>query len=115
MPRPGVMIYFNAIPALSYLSYEQKGMLFEAILQYAQSGNEPDFQDPMLGMVWSLIKGGIDKDGEEYEKKVAVKKYAVYCREVKKQGNEPISLDMWLELPGCERRRLLVGVSPDNT
>ncbi len=109
------MIYFNAIPALSYLSYEQKGILFEAILSYAQSGIEPDFHDPLLGMAWSLIKGSIDKDGEEYEKKVSVKKYAVYCREAKKQGKEPISLEMWLDLSDNERKHFMPDISHDKS
>ncbi len=114
MPRPGVMLYFNAMPALNYLTYEQKGMLLEAILHYAQSGIEPACNDPLFGMAWSLIKGSIDRDGEEYEKKVAQKRYAVYCREAKKRGDDPIPLDSWAELDDDERSLIASSSSSDN-
>ena len=36
--KPGVMIYFDVLPVLTHLSIEEKGMLFEAILNYAKYG-----------------------------------------------------------------------------
>lgn len=103
VPRPGVMIYFDMMPAMKFLSYEQKGRLLEAILKYAESGEEPYFDDPMLGMAWYFIAPRIDKDGEVYDEKVEQKKYAVYCREAKKKETTPLSFEEWRQLPEEQR------------
>lgn len=65
--RPGVMLYFEIREPLSGLSMEQKGRLFEAIMEYGASGILPGFSDdPVLGIVWSFVKPRIDADGERY-------------------------------------------------
>ena len=103
MPRPGVMIYFDMAPAMKFLSFEQKGRLLDAILQYAESGLEPDFDDPMLGMAWFFVVNRIDKDGEAYEEKVEQKRYAVYCREAKKNGATPLAFEEWKQISEDQR------------
>ncbi len=107
MPKPGVMIYFSIRPAMRYLSNEQMGQLFVAILDYAENGISPSFEDPMVGMAWSFIAAGIDKDGEKYSEKVEKKKYAAFCREAQNKNIRALPFDDWKLLSEEERKSLL--------
>ena len=64
--RPGVMLYFDLRPSLKRLSLEDKGLLFESILNYAQYGELPEL-DGMTGIAWDFIQPRIDRDAERYE------------------------------------------------
>ena len=68
MARPGVMFYFDIRPCIRRLSLEDKGQLFEAILDYAENGIEPEL-DGALGVAWDFIQPRIDLDSEQYELK----------------------------------------------
>lgn len=65
--RPGVMFYFETRPCLRRLSLEEKGLLLEAALDYAQYGHLPEL-DGMAGMAWDFIQPRVDRDGERYER-----------------------------------------------
>ena len=92
--KPGVMIYFDIRKALDFLTDQQKGKLFQAILEYAERGIAPQF-DGVLAMAWAFVQPQIDRDGERYSGKVEKSKYAVYVREAKKKGDDPITFDEW--------------------
>ena len=77
--RPGIMLYFSVRPALKRLNAEQKGQLFDAILDYGESGLLPDF-DGVLGVCWDFIQPMIDKDAEAYRGKCDKAKRAVETR-----------------------------------
>lgn len=77
--RPGIMFYFSIRPALKRLNAEQKGQLFDAILDYGESGLLPDF-DGVLGVCWDFIQPMIDKDAETYREKCDKAKKAVETR-----------------------------------
>ena len=77
--RPGVILYFSVRPALKRLSTEQKGQLFDAILDYGENGLLPDF-DGVLGVCWDFIQPMIDKDAEAYQEKCNKAKKAVEAR-----------------------------------
>ena len=95
MARPGVMIYFDIRKSLEFLSDQQKGQLFQAILEYAELGIIPQF-DGILAMAWTFVQPQIDRDSGRYEHKVEKAKYAVFVREEKKKGvEEPLSFDEW--------------------
>ena len=64
--RPGVMLYFDLRPSLKRLSLEDKGLLFECILDYAQYGELPEL-DGMPGIAWDFIRPRIDRDAERYQ------------------------------------------------
>lgn len=53
--RPGTMIYFELLEALSVLTDADKGRLFEGILRYARDGEEPNFSG-VLAAIWALTK-----------------------------------------------------------
>ncbi len=65
MAKPGVMMYFDLQPCLQRLSYEDKGRLFEAILDYGKNGVLPDF-DGALAVAWDFIQPRIDHDHQRY-------------------------------------------------
>lgn len=93
--RPGVMIYFDTLcPALARLTNEQAGALLRGIVDYAQTGAIPEL-DPMPGMAFDLLRPGIDRDEERYFEQIDQRRYAVYCRELKKRGADPISFENW--------------------
>lgn len=93
--RPGVMIYFDIRPNLKLLTLEQRGILFDAILEYGELGTVPEL-DGILAMAWGFIQPRIDKDGERYNHQIAQRKYATYCREKKRFNEEPLSFDAWM-------------------
>lgn len=108
--RPGVMFYFEVRPCLKRLSLEEKGALFEAILDYGEFGVVPEL-DGAAAIAWDFIQPRIDKDGERYENTVKQREYAVYVREIKKKGNEPLSFDEWKSWKDNETNQ---SVSTDN-
>lgn len=61
------MLYFEIRPSLKRLSDEEKGRLFEAILDYGENGTAPGF-DGALGIVWDFIQPRIDADSQRYQK-----------------------------------------------
>ena len=79
MAKPGVMFYFDVRPCLKRLTNEEKGLLFEAILDYGQYGVFPDF-DGMMGIAWDFIQPRIDADDEHYKEVVQVRKAAAKAR-----------------------------------
>ena len=77
--RPGVMIYFDLRPSLKRLSNEEKGALFEAMMDYAQYGILPQLEG-MTGVAWDFIQPRIDRDAERYEEMVELKRRAARKR-----------------------------------
>ena len=86
MARPGVMFYFDMLPALKRLTKVQKADLFEALLEYAQHGVLPEFNDVGVSVAWDFIQPRIDRDAQAYELKCLKNQYSVYCREAKRMG-----------------------------
>lgn len=92
--RPGVMLFFDIRPALKRLTIEERGQLFEAILNYGELGLLPDFEGG-LGIVWDFIQPRIDQDAERYADKVLKNKYSAYVREAKKADIQPAEFETW--------------------
>lgn len=96
---PGVMVYFDdVLPALDLLSNEEAGRLFRSMLEYAKFGIVPDLGDSVaLNMAWKFIQPQIERDKIVYDKKLLQKRHAVYCREQKKKGIDPLDFEEWLQ------------------
>lgn len=92
--RPGVMLFFDVRPALKRLTVEERGRLFEAILDYGELGILPEFEGG-LGIVWDFIQPRIDQDAARYADRVLKNKYSVYTREAKKAGVQPVEFEIW--------------------
>ena len=68
--KPGVMLYFDNIPALKMLTDEQRGKLLMGLICYANDGTDPmEELDPITGAMWCLMKPTIDRDDANYLKK----------------------------------------------
>ena len=65
MAKPGVMFYFNMRPS-SKLSDSERLQLYDAILDYSQTGEVPEFSGT-LGVVWDYIQPTLDEDNARYE------------------------------------------------
>ena len=93
--KPGVMLYFDSIrPALNRLDNEQCGSLFRAILDYAEYGVVSDL-GAMEGMAFDLLRPKIDRDAEKYAESREQRQQAVYVREARRRGEEPLTLSEW--------------------
>lgn len=106
MAKPGVMFYFDVRPCIKRLDANEKGRLFEAILDYAEFGAVPDL-DGALGVAWDFIQPKLDRDAERYDRQVEQKQYAVFVRELRKKGGNPISFDEWKSMSDIERNRMI--------
>ena len=108
MAKPGVMLYFDVRPCLKRLSAEEKGLLFDAILEYGENGTNPGF-DGMIGIAWDFIQLSIDRDSDRYDHQVSQKRYATYVREAKRKGVESVSFETWISLDDTIRHHLISG------
>lgn len=95
MGRPGIMLYFDILEPIKVLPDADKGRLLVAMLEYGQSGKQPQF-DGMLALAWGFVKPKIDKDSEEYNRTVLKRMYATFCRDRKKKNEPEISFEEWL-------------------
>ena len=97
MARPGIMVYFDMLGPIKVLPDADKGRLFVAMLEYGQSGMEPDFGGDLgLSLAWGFVKPKLDKDSDEYNKTVLKRQYATVCRDRKKKGEPDISFEEWM-------------------
>lgn len=110
MAKPGVMFYFDVRPCIKRLDANEKGRLFEAILDYGEFGIMPEF-DGALGVAWDFIQPKLDRDTGRYEKQVEQRQYAVYVRETKKKEQQPLSFEDWKTVFDIKSNRV---VSVDN-
>lgn len=77
--RPGVMIYFDVLPCLERLTGEEKGELFEAIMNYARFGILPQIGSS-VGIAFDFMRPRIDLDADAYENKKEAKRRAALTR-----------------------------------
>ncbi len=65
--RPGVMMYFHLLRPMKCLNKEQFADLVWALLDYAELGVLPVFDDPVLCISWGYLQHAADVDLERYE------------------------------------------------
>lgn len=68
--RPGVMVYFHLTEPLRCLPREDFADLMWAVLDYAQYGVLPQFENPLLQMSWGYLQHAADVDKERYDMRV---------------------------------------------
>lgn len=68
--RPGVMIYHEILVPMQHLEDDQKGKLFNAILEFSARGTEPEFESSELAIAWGFIRPKLEHDFNKYVKKV---------------------------------------------
>ena len=94
--KPGVMIYFDMLPAIENLSKADKGVLFYAILRYGLHGEVPEMS-AKLKVVWPLVQQRLDRDEEQYCKVVTKRAYSAYVRWAKHNKEDVMSFQNWQE------------------
>ena len=97
MGKPGIMIYFEIRPCLDTLPMEQRGELLTAMMDYGQTGEEPQLTG-LLKALWPLIRVRLDCDTKRYDKIVIRNKYASYAKSAMKNNQEKLSYEKWLEI-----------------
>ena len=102
--KPGVMLYFKMRNVFEELSNEKRGILVSAILDYSEHGIQPDFRGS-LRIAWASIQPRLDRDGENYAHKCQQRRYALYARECKRDGAEPLSYKEWRVSKDSEAKR----------
>lgn len=99
MGKPGVMIYFGDAELLTALSDDDRGRMFQAIIEYSRDGILPDFSAyPGLAGLWVVFKRAVDADSKRYADICAKKSYAVYCRKMRADSLLPVPYDEWRHL-----------------
>ena len=74
--KPGVMLYFRWRNSLRLLNHQQLGQLFAAILDYGETGQQLQSDDPFLLFAWNAILPDMDQDTLRYEQIVEKRRQA---------------------------------------
>ena len=94
--RPGIYLYRNDYELLCELEPEDRCRVLDGMMEYAQSGELPDFSGSRLAtVVWKSIRPHLDHDASRYQKRVSDSEYAVCCREWDRNGLPRLSREEW--------------------
>ena len=99
--KPGVMVYFDLRKMIKLLPDNEKGKLFEAILDYGETGETEELTDT-LRIVWPLIQRRLDIDSLRYTQVGLKRKYAAYVRWAKEHHEIPKDFSFWKREKGYE-------------
>lgn len=92
--RPGIMMYFEVMDEVQYMTDLQLGQLFRAMMSYGRYGEIVDDIDPMVMGSFYCIKRRIDQDAENYAKKVETYRQNALKRKTRTtsipNNNEPL-------------------------
>ena len=92
--RPGIMMYFEVMDEVQYMTDLQLGQLFRAMMSYGRYGEIVDDIDPMVMGSFYCIKRRIDQDAETYAKKVETYRQNALKRKSRtssiQNSNEPL-------------------------
>ena len=82
----GLCCIFDMIPALELLTDEQRGRLLMGLIRYANGGPDPEEElDIQTKIMWIVMKSGVDRDDEKYNKKVENARRSVEKRAIKRK------------------------------
>lgn len=95
MARPGLLLYFDILPALDKLPHAAVGELLLGALRYARDGAEPTFEDSSLEFAWAFLRPSVDRDGVSYDEKLAKGNWLTYCRRCKQEGTDPLDFETY--------------------
>lgn len=98
--RKSFLIYGDIEGVFEELLDEQIGQLMRGILKYFNTGEDPDFGDQILRIVWIPIKQQMDRDIEKYQKRCEKN------RESGRLGGRPKKTERFSEKPNETERFL---------
>lgn len=61
------ILYTDNAKQINLLNDAQAGLLFKALLAYAQTGEEGSFQDGMVNMLYSILTAQMERDAAKYQ------------------------------------------------
>lgn len=67
MIKNSFLLFTEITEVVELLTNEQKGMLFQAILDY-QIGKEPDLSEPVVRVAFTPIKQNLDRNNEKWQR-----------------------------------------------
>ena len=97
--KPGVMIYFDLLPAIENLTAADCGNLLRAMLEYGSKKTIPPLTK-RVGLLWPMIQMRLDRDEMQYCNVVTKRAYSAYVRWAKYHGEEPMDFTAWQEKKG---------------
>lgn len=93
------MIYFGDAELLAALSDDDRGRMFQAIIEYSRDGILPDFSAyPGLSGLWIVFQRAVDADSKRYADICSKRAYAAYCRRMKSENQTPLSFEEWHQM-----------------
>jgi len=92
--RPGFMLYFELVPALSSMEDAEAGALFKALMAYAQYGEMRDLTG-LAAFAFEVVRPRIDRDAEAYREKCRKSAYATYIRDMQRRQVLPLDYETW--------------------
>lgn len=93
--KDSFVLYTQQYEAVEDLSLEQKGLLFDGLFKYVQTGDTPVFEDKEVRIAFKFIRLQIDRDGQKYDEACEKKRAAIKKRWSKgKNTDEYNSIDM---------------------
>lgn len=66
--KPGFYIWFKTVDVMAELTFEEKGMLYSAMADYARDGVVPTFDDRLLRSIWTQLQYDLNADHDRYVK-----------------------------------------------
>ena len=80
--KPGMMIYFDLwLSLFDDYSPEEIGLLLQAAIAYATTGEITEFEDRAMKTAFRAVRRNVDLDSLRYDKAIAQRRYAAYCRQ----------------------------------
>ena len=64
-----IILYLNSAVAIDYLTDEQAGVLFKAVLRYGRNGQMLESSDTALTALFTMLCTQIDRDHRKYEER----------------------------------------------
>lgn len=89
--RKGFMMYTEWWRAMSVLSGEELRRLLQAMVDYTESGSEPQFTDRLLYSQWEMIRTRMERDAQRYEQTKRARQEAAGKRWEKAAEVQPVS------------------------
>lgn len=87
-----ILLFTDQRAAIDYLSDEDAGQLFKAILAYADEGNLPDFKGPMMSL-FTVIRSQIERSREAYKAKCEKNRSNSMKRKIMQGNSKGVSMD----------------------
>lgn len=108
--KESIVIYARQRAALSRLTDAQKGVLFDALLQYA-GGVDPTFEDGMVMVAFDFFRAQIDIDSAKYDEVCVKRREAGRKGGQQKQANATKKKQM---LPNATKEKQTLANVADN-